>query len=140
MTRALAIVLLALAFAGCGEAREPRAAPQPRLPASLAADLAAYADDIADAAAAGNPCGAREQAVTLQRTTVAAINAGRVPPALQEPLSSAVNNLVHRLVCPPAPAQTTTAEEPDEGGGKSEKKPKHKDKHKGNGKGKGRKK
>jgi hypothetical protein len=134
MTRALLIGLVGLTLAGCGDSRGSRAA-EPRLPAALAADLATYAEDIADAAAAGDPCAAREQALTLQQETVEAINAGRVPPALQEPLGTAVNNLVHRLVCPPPPAQTTTAQEPDENDGKAKEKSRGKGKGKGKGKG-----
>jgi hypothetical protein len=41
----------------------------------------------------------------LQRRTVAAINAGRVPAELQEQLSGAVNDLASRVTCvPPRPA------------------------------------
>ena len=101
MTRGLATLALALALAGCGESRR-RA--EPRLPAPVAADLATYAEDAAAFAAAGDPCAAREQAVALQRATIAAINAHRVPAELQEPLQGAVNDLLHRLTCPPPAA------------------------------------
>jgi hypothetical protein len=103
MTRGLVTLVLVLALAGCGESRRA----EPRLPAPLAADLATYADDVAALAAAGDPCAAREQALALQRATIAAINAHRVPAALQEPLQSAANDLLQRLTCP-APATGAT--------------------------------
>lgn len=104
MTRGLVTLVLVLALAGCGESRRA----EPHLPAPLAADLATYADDVAALAAAGDPCAAREQALALQRATIAAINAHRVPAALQEPLQSAANDLLQRLTCP-APAGATQA-------------------------------
>ena len=101
MTRGLVALLLLLTLTACGgEARRA----EPRLPAPVAADLATYADDTAAFAAAGDPCAAREQAVALQHATIAAINAHRVPAELQEPLQGAVNDLLHRLTCPPPAA------------------------------------
>jgi hypothetical protein len=115
MTRALVALVLVLAVAACGgEARRA----EPRLPAPVAADLATYAEDVAAFAAAGDPCAAREQAVALQRATIAAINAHRVPAELQEPLQGAVNDLLQRLTCPPPAAAPT--EEP-KGKGKTKK-------------------
>ena len=115
MTRGLVALLLLLTLAACGgEARRA----EPRLPAPVAAELATYADDTAAFAAAGDPCAARERAVALQRATIAAINAHRVPAELQEPLQGAVNDLLHRLTCPPPAASA-----PEEPKGK-EKKPK----------------
>lgn len=103
MTRGLLALILVLALAGCGG---PGRRAEPRLPAPVAANLATYAEDAAAFAAAGDPCAAREQAVALQRATIAAINAHRVPAELQEPLQGAVNDLLRRLTCPPPTAQT----------------------------------
>jgi hypothetical protein len=61
------------------------------------------------------------QAHLLQQETIAAINAGRVPGAFQEQLSSTVGDLVSRIQCVPA------AEPRDSGKHKG----KHKKKHKG---------
>jgi hypothetical protein len=121
MTRVLVALVLVLTLAACGG--ETRRA-EPRLPAPVAADLATYAEDAAAFAAAGDPCAAREQAVALQRATIAAINAHRVPGALQEPLQGAVNNLLERLTCPrPAAAPV---QQPSKAKGKAKGK-KHKE-------------
>ena len=104
----IALLTLALALAGCGGSRT--SAPEPTLPAALAARLATYADETSRLAGAGDACGARVQALALQRATVAAINAHRVPGPLQEPLQNSANELVNRLVCTPPPAQPATAE------------------------------
>jgi hypothetical protein len=108
MTR-VALLTLAVALAGCGGSRRT-AAPEPRLPAPLAARLASYADETSRLASAGDACGARVQALRLQHATVAAINAHRVPGPLQEPMQASANELVNRLVCTPPPAQPTTGE------------------------------
>lgn len=44
--------------------------------------------------AAGNRCGAVDEAVALRAAVTTAINARRVPNAFQEPLSSSANGLV----------------------------------------------
>jgi hypothetical protein len=72
------------AVAGCGSAE--RAAPPPRLPHELAQRLAHEADALRT----------RKLALRLQREVVAAINAGRVPAALQEELQSRANAVVDR--------------------------------------------
>ncbi|MDX6478083.1 MAG: hypothetical protein QOG29_670 [Gaiellaceae bacterium] len=102
----IALLTLTVALAGCGGSRT--SAPQPSLPAALAARLASYADETSRLASAGDACGARVQALALQHATVAAINARRVPGPLQEPLQNAANEIVNRLVCTPPPAQPTT--------------------------------
>ena len=104
MSRGLLALVLVLALAACGGEKRRRA--EPRLPAPVAADLATYAEDAAAFAAAGDSCAAREEAVALQRATIAAINARRVPADLQEPLQGAVNDLLQRLTCPAPAAQT----------------------------------
>jgi len=54
-------------------------------------------------------CAALAEARALQRHTVAAINAGRVPARLQEPLSATANDLVFRIRCVPPRPQATPA-------------------------------
>jgi hypothetical protein len=104
----------ALCLNGCGGAKV-EAPPPPAFPRSLATALAARSDAVADALAAGDSCGALAQAHRLQRQTIAAINEGRVPPRLQEQLSSAVNELVARVTCvPPAPAPATQPAEKED--------------------------
>jgi hypothetical protein len=104
--RRIPLLTLAVVLAGCGGSRSTP--PEPTLPAPLAARLAAYADGTARLAAAGDACGAHEQALALQGATVAAINVRQVPGVLQEPLQTSANDLVSRIVCTPPPVQTTT--------------------------------
>jgi hypothetical protein len=76
------IVLLtacSCALAGCGQTKHT--APPPHLPRALAQQLAREA----------NAVHTRRAAVRLQRHVIAAINAGRVPAALQEELQSRAN-------------------------------------------------
>ena len=77
--------------------------PQPKLPRSVAEQLEAQSDDIARRLDAGDDCGALAAARTLQQNTISAINAGRVPGELQEPLASAASRVVTRISCTPAP-------------------------------------
>ncbi len=94
-----------LALAGCG------GATRPGIEASTADALARQADAVAARIAVGDACGARDHAVLLQRRTIAAINAGRVPTLYQRTLQSRANELVSALdpECLPtvAPARTT---------------------------------
>jgi hypothetical protein len=93
-----------LYLSACGGGQR-HAAPPPRLPRPVAQTLAARADAVAAALAAGNSCQAATLAGRLQQDTLSAINNGRIAAALQEPLSGAVNDLVGRVVCvrPPSP-------------------------------------
>ena len=77
--RWLIVSLTACSLAGCGHAK--RAAPRPHLPRPLAQRLAREADAVHT----------RGGARRLQRDVIAAINAGRVPAALQEELQSRAN-------------------------------------------------
>jgi outer membrane murein-binding lipoprotein Lpp len=122
-TRTLgAAALTALCLSGCGGAKQS-APPPPKLPRALASQLASTSDAVADSLATGDSCRALTLAQQLQTQTIAAINAGRVPNALQEQLSGSVNALVARVRCV-APAVPAPA--PKEHGKGHEKK-----KHKG---------
>jgi hypothetical protein len=100
-----AIVVLALA--GCGGGAAEQAKPkQPRLPHDLAASWAAQSDQIAGALAEGDGCTAQQVAANLQSQFIAAVNEGRVPRRLQEPLGAAFNDLHGRITCiPPQPVE-----------------------------------
>jgi hypothetical protein len=109
----------------------------------VAADLAERSDEVAETLAAGDECGAAAQAADLRGAVVDAINAGDVPPRLQEELTGAANDLASRIECveppPPPPPPATTAEEEDDeddedrgkGKGKAKDKKKKKEKDKG---------
>ena len=91
-------------LAGCGGGgKVERPTPPPKLPGAVARQLAARADRIASRLDAGDTCGAIAQATALRSEVTAAINAGRIPQAFLEPLSSSVNGLVGRVgSCQPA--------------------------------------
>ena len=97
-----AALAVALCLAGCGSGSEHRVAPQPKLPAPVASALASRSDEVAQALAGGNQCRALSLAQQLQRETISAINAGRVPGAFQEQLGSTVGDLLSRIQCVPA--------------------------------------
>jgi hypothetical protein len=109
-----AALAAALCLAGCGAGAERRAAPQPKLPRPVAAALAQRSDAVADALGAGDDCTALTHARALQQQTIAAINAGRVPGPLQEPLQTTVNDLARRIRCVAPPP----VEDEDRGRGK----------------------
>jgi hypothetical protein len=78
-------VTAALCLAGCGGGEERRAAPQPKLPAPVAFELAQRSDAVAAALQAGDSCRALDEARQLQEDTIAAINKRRIPAPFQEP-------------------------------------------------------
>jgi len=92
--RWLIVSLTACSLAGCGEAKRA-APPPPRLPAALAHRLAGEASAVHT----------RSAALRLQRHVIAAINAGRVPAALQEELQSRANAVAEQ----PSRARTFAA-------------------------------
>jgi hypothetical protein len=81
----------ALLVAGCSGHRAAPA-PRPKIPAGVAARLAAEADRVA--ALAPRSCGARDAAARFRRDVIATI--GRIPTRYQEPLASAANALAER--------------------------------------------
>ena len=76
--RWLIVSLTACSLAGCGQAKH---AEPPHLPRPLAIQLAREADAVQT----------RKAALRLQRHVIAAINARRIPAALQEELQSRAN-------------------------------------------------
>jgi hypothetical protein len=96
--RAVALVALSAALAGCGS-RHTEPAPEPKLPRALAHSWSREASSVAAELSAGRACPARQQAERLLGDVVAAINAGRVPHALLEHLTSLVNALPAQIVC-----------------------------------------
>jgi hypothetical protein len=96
---------MTIAAAGCGGGHRPRSSrpPRPKLPHALAVQLAAASTDVARKLDAGDTCGALTAARSLQQRTIDAINGGRVPGALQEPLQSSVSDLAGRIRCTPQP-------------------------------------
>jgi len=116
-----AALAAALCLAGCGSGSEHRAAPQPRLPASVASALASRSDEVAQALTGGNQCRALSLALQLQRETISAINAGRVPGAFQEQLGSTVGDLLSRIQCVPAAKPSESGKHKGKGKKKHEK-------------------
>jgi hypothetical protein len=107
------LLLAALSLGACGGDGSP-----PRLEARLAVPLAAQADRVAAALEAGDSCEAARAAARLQQQTIAAVNTGDVPPALQEELTSAVNRIASEVECvpPPPPPPTVETERPKKHG------------------------
>jgi hypothetical protein len=91
----------ALLAAGCGGSgrHDGSTAQVPRIPAGVAARLAADADRVASTPG----CGARSAATTFRSDVIAVI--GRLPARYQEPLTSAANDLVDRIPPCPQPAE-----------------------------------
>ena len=92
--RWLIVSLTACSLAGCGQTKHT-APPPPLLPPALAHRLAREADAVHT----------RRAALRLQRRVIAAINARRVPAALQEELQSLANAVAEQ----PSRAQTFAA-------------------------------
>jgi hypothetical protein len=112
--RTVVLAAAALAAAGCGggERSADTAPPAPALPRTVAEELAARSDAVADALDAGDVCTAAGRADELLDATITAINNGQVPPTFQEDLQARANELVNTVNCPPPP--TTTEEKEDE--------------------------
>ena len=84
----------ALVLAGCGGAHNAAPPPPPpRIPAAVAARLAAEADRVATLAP--GTCAARDAAARFRSDVIASID--RIPSRYQEPLTAAANSLAERL-------------------------------------------
>jgi hypothetical protein len=91
----LLTVSSALLLAGCGGGDHAAPPPKPpRIPAGVAQQLAAEADQVATLTP--GTCEARDAAAAFRSHVIASI--GRIPPRYQEPLMSAANALADRLV------------------------------------------
>jgi hypothetical protein len=103
--RRVAVVVVALVLlAGCGGSRRAGPPPSPRLPHALGHSWSRQANAVAAALAANDGCTAQQLARRLRAEVIEAINAGRIPQRLLEPLTSAVNALPARITCTPPPA------------------------------------
>jgi hypothetical protein len=102
-----------LAF-GCGSGGSGDESQQ--LPSGLADDLAAQSDAVVMTLEQGDGCAAQEQAKALRRDVRRAIDAGRVPDALQQELRRRANDLVGSISCepPPQPQPPPPPPPPDE--------------------------
>jgi len=94
-----------LVAAGCGGSTQ-QAQPS-QLPASLGRSLTDRTAKITAELGSGDPASAHRDALALRAAVVAAIDAGRVPTSLQEPLLAGANRLLAAIeLPPPAPAKT----------------------------------
>jgi hypothetical protein len=95
---ALASLAVVLALAGCGGAT-PTQTNSAAIPRSVADRLAAQSESIAAAWAAGDECGAAQQADDLRHAADDAVASGDIPAAYQDELESAVVNLQNTANC-----------------------------------------
>lgn len=136
------IAASSVALAGCGGESESTA--EPRIPHATAERLAQRAELVADALDRGDGCAAEHEAAQLVEQSLTAVNAGEVPPPLQEELLGTAQDVAARIECapPPPPAPAGGDEKDDDKDDKDEKDEKDKDEEgdgegKGNGKGRG---
>jgi hypothetical protein len=110
MKRAALATAAALLLAGCGgTSHKAGPPPTPRLPRALAHEWIREANAVAAALDARDGCTAEQHSAQLRSDVIDAVNAGRVPTRLLEPLTSAVNSLPGRITCtPPAPPAPAT--------------------------------
>ena len=98
--------LLLVVAAGCGDASQPQRSALHGVPPVLAQNWEGQANAIANAASAGDSCGALRLADSLQAQILASEH--KLPPRLRSPLVTGVNALVDRLTC----TVTTTTKPP----------------------------
>ena len=124
-----AALVMAVALAACGgddsASDETGTAAAASLPRSVAEELALASDDVAELLEAGDGCAASGRAAELRERTLAAVENGDVPAALEQPLLTAVERLAAQIVCEPA---TTEEEDEEDDRGEGEDKAKGKDK------------
>src|SRR5207244_6624474 len=103
-TLTVTLAVAVLAASACGSQSR---VGTPRLPTSVATELAARSDALATALARGDGCAATTQARGLEQQARTAVASGLVPVAYRAPLTAAVTRLAHRVpacVPPPPPA------------------------------------
>lgn len=124
-------LVVAVALAACGgddsASNETETAAPPTLAAALVEELALVSDEVAELLEAGDSCAASQRAADLRERTLAAVERGDVPPQLEQPLVTAVEDLARRIVCEPATTQEDK-NDGDRGQGKGKAKGKDKDK------------
>jgi hypothetical protein len=129
------VLLVALAGCGGGGTDEATPPPRPTLAKATADRLVARSDTIALKLAAGDTCGAAQEADALNADAIDAVNAGEIPPVFQEELVARTQELVNAVNCPAPVAQPepqAEEDEDDDGPGRGKKKG-HKKKKKGDG-------
>jgi outer membrane PBP1 activator LpoA protein len=96
----LAALTLAIVLAACGGGGGSNAtAERPTLPRSVAEDLAAQSDQIADALERGDVCGAAHLADELKDAVDAAVAGGRIPAAFQDEVERTATELQNGVNC-----------------------------------------
>jgi len=103
-----ALVGLVVGLAGCGGGASTGG--EARIPARVAADLAARSEMVAALVDAGDSCAARDEARALASAVRRAVVARALPPVLAGELVPAVAGLIDGIACEPAasPAPTVT--------------------------------
>jgi hypothetical protein len=116
--------------AGCGGGGESSPPPsRPAIDPTVAEQLAATSESIADSLDGDDVCHAAGLADDLNSQVNAAIAAGKVPRRFQDDLRARATELVNTVNCP-APPQTTTQEDNGDDNGNGKKKGKEKKKKK----------
>lgn len=115
----------ALALAGCGGGEQEAA--RETLPSGVAQELARASDDVAESIEAGDSCTAAAEAAELRTSALAAVDDGRVPEALADPLLAAVERLEAQIECGEASGPGQSQEDDQDPPGKAKGKDKDKD-------------
>ncbi len=100
----VAASLACLAVAGCGGgAAASSSAAHTSIPHQLALQLVGRTSAVEASLTNGDQCAALDQATRLQQAEADAIDAGRIPVALQAPLVDSTQSLVDQIHCKPPP-------------------------------------